>query len=54
MQGQNKVGVQLDLGSVKSKYQNEFKQLANYRRVTNYLSAAMLYLKDNFLLTKEL
>jgi phosphoketolase len=55
MQGvENKFGVQLDLEPAKKNLQKELKQLEDYRRVTNYLSAAQLYLKENFLLRDEL
>ena len=47
-------GVEINIEEVQRKYEGELKGVISLQKVTNYLSAAQLYLKDNFLLREKL
>lgn len=46
--------VALDTRKIRAQEGSELEQLARYRRITDYLSASQLYLKDNFALKRKL
>lgn len=47
-------GINIAAASVRQSHQTELEAIARYRRVTNYLAAAQIYLKDNVLLQEPL
>jgi xylulose-5-phosphate/fructose-6-phosphate phosphoketolase len=46
--------VELDISKARKDNDSDLNNLELLRRVTNYLAASMLYLKDNFLLENKL
>lgn len=56
VEGEYRRGVQIDISKVAKdeRILNELKLVESVCRVTNYIAAAQLYLKDNFLLSEPL
>lgn len=50
----NGTGVQLPVSETRTRHDAMLQRIARYRRATNYLAAAQLYLKDNVLLRQPL